>query len=39
VEKLIQQGHLKQVSPSTDVLNATCKLSKTTAIPDKGIEI
>jgi hypothetical protein len=39
VEKLINQGHLKQVSPYIDVLNAKCKLSQTTATPDKGIQI
>jgi hypothetical protein len=39
VEKLIKQGHLKQVSLYTDVLNATSKLSQTTATPDKGIQI
>jgi hypothetical protein len=39
VEKLTKQGHLKQVSLYIDVLNATCKLSQTTATADKGIQI
>jgi hypothetical protein len=39
VEKLINQSDLKQVSPHIDVLNATYKLSQTTATPDKGIQI